>query len=145
MSIDYNFNWSRPCSGVSNHKSISYNNQWLYSSINQELKRQVTLSDAKENCSSQGKQIRKGSNGKSMCMSDYEYASYEQQQRSRRAEEAYRARMIRQAEIDRKNAANRRMWQGISDSMKSLGETINPKRINCTTTYGSYTSNTSCY
>lgn len=144
-TIDYKFNWSNPCSGVSNKKTVSENNKWLYMSFNQELERQVADSVAKEKCTRQGKQLRYGYHGESMCMSDFEYASYEEQQRARRAEEAYRARIIRQGQIDRKNAANRRMWESINNSMKSLGETINPKRINCTTTYGSYTSNTSCY
>ena len=115
--------------------------------IVEELKRLEDYSVLESKCKGEGKSIRRisGDISRDACMSDFEYASYEEQQRSRRAEEAYRTRMIRQGEIDRKNAANRRMWQGISDSMKSLGETINPKRINCTTTYGSYTSNTSCY
>jgi hypothetical protein len=112
-----------------------------------ELKRVEDYSVLESKCKGDGKSIRRisGDISREACMSDYEYASYEEQQRSRRAEEAYKARMIGQGEINRKNAANQRMRESINNSMKSLGETINPKRINCTTTYGSYTSNTSCY
>ena len=138
------FNWEAPCSNIKDQNTVSENNQILYKSILHEIRRQEEAEIANENCTKNNKSIRWTNEG-SVCMSDFEYASYQEQQRSRRAQEAYRARMIRQGEIDRKNAANRRMWESINNSMKSLGETINPKRINCTTTYGSYTSNTSCY
>ena len=49
-------------------------------------------------------------------------------------------------EVENLNQRERhRALDNFSDSMKSLGETINPKRINCSTRYGSYSSNTTCY
>ena len=142
MSIDYNFNWSKPCSVVNKANSVKANNKWLKDAVNLEIKREFRFVSAKENCANKGKQIRKDSNGKTMCMSDFEYASYTEQLRSRRAQEVYRERMRRQAEIDRKNAS----WKALGDYMKSVGEQLKgPKTINCTTTYGSYSSNTNCY
>lgn len=80
-----------------------------------------------------------------MYMTDFEYASYEEQQRSKRAEEAYRAHIIRKAEIVRKNTAKSRLVESIRNIGDSIYELLNPTRINRnSTSYGSYTS-TSCY
>jgi len=144
-TIDINFEWRNVCTGINNKKSISANNILFHKAFIREQERQFAESVAKGKCTSKGKQLRYGFNGESMCMTDFEYASYEEQQRSRRATAAYRERMSKQADIDRKNAARRRSWEAVGDSLESLGEQINPKTINCTTTYGSYSSNTSCY
>lgn len=64
-----------------------------------------------------------------VCVVIKESASYEEQQRSRRTEEAYRAYIIKQREINLKNAANHRAWESINNSLKSLGETIIPNAL----------------
>jgi len=166
MSIDYNFNWSRPCSEVSNKQSVKYNNQLLYNSIKKEQKRQVAVSIAKAKCTSQGKQIRYSLNDESMCMSDFEYASYREQRRARRADEAYRARIIRQGETEVQNGFTYRnssvsqlkirgsygrylsFWGRSKNEYQGTTGSYNPGSagsVNCTSTsYGYGSTSTNC-
>lgn len=137
--------WANVCPFASTKKTVAENNTLIRDALNRELATIEQSYIEEKQCALDNKKLRKTKEGK-LCMSDYEYSSYQEQQRARQAQEAYRREMMRQAEIDRKNAAIRRGLEAFGDSMKSLGESMQtPRRVNCySNTYGNYTS-TSCY
>jgi len=136
-TITRHIDWQLPCLTDPNEYSTEKLNQNLYKQIVRQVERRELQEMEKEGCEVEGKKLRSTMHGNA-CMSDYEYMSYMQKQNEREAEESYRRHQMRQAETDRKNAERRRAMEGFAESIKTLGESLQPKGVNCfSQSYGS--------
>ena len=145
-TIDSQFDWTSACAHDQSYgEDLDKKNELFYDLISQEIATQEEVAQKESSCAHEGKKIRSTNFG-DVCISDYEYAIYQQEERNNAAEEMYRQQQIEQAEIDRKNAARRRALESLSNSLKDMGkQLVGPKTLNCdSNSYGGYTS-TSCY
>lgn len=157
-SIDRDFNWKKVCEHTYSYgDDLKAKNELFYRLIQDEITTQEERIEQEDNCAGLGKKLQRTSAGE-LCMSDYEYAAFEQRQSENAANERFRLQLEKDREAERK----RRALKDFTDSMNKLNESMQPQQqviiqqpllqpvqpprvINCySNTYGHYTS-TSCY
>lgn len=146
--------WKPICEDIKEGNSKEAINQYIYSSIKKEIKVRESREIAEERCTLQEKQLRSTADGK-ICMNDYEFATYQEQQRKRIAEEEYRREMLFKAEQQERDRAIQAGLEGFANSLKNLAPSpriwSKPPRqqTRCSgtssTSYGTTYSNLRCY
>ena len=144
-SIDRLFDWEKACSEVADYYDIDKNNEVLREEI--AIVREVQEASEIENgkCESSGRTIRRAGY-QNVCMSDYEYATYQQQETARKADELYRQQQREQAARDRRSAALGRLADTLKEAGKAWSTPNSTQCYGSSTTYGSTTyGNATCY
>ena len=134
--------WKSICESIKGNSPVTTINQSLYSSITKEIKKREEREIAEERCNLQDKKMRSTTDGR-VCMNDYEFATYKEQQRKRIAEEAHRELMAQQE-------AERERQESIRNFFNMVGDAFRPRRrTTCTGTastfYGTTRATTTCY